>query len=144
MEGVMRGAADLVGILAKHINSVVRSQIRANIKENYQFDRFKFESREKEEIEEIVDEEKFRIAELEKLLDELKIKFDELGHPVLEFLEGYWRIRMIEVLSQRDPYDEEHAIESRRIGVTLELDEYVVPDRISLLIGSNIMYEIST
>lgn len=105
---------------------------------------FKFESREEEEIREIVDEEKSRIIELEKLLDELKIKFDELGLPVMEFLEGYWHTRVIEVLSHRDPYDEDHIMESRGIGVTLEPDECVVPDRLSLLLGSKILYEIST
>lgn len=104
----------------------------------------KFESREEEEIREILDEEKSRIIELEKLLDELKIKFDELGLPVMEFLEGYWHTRMIEVLSHRDPYDEDHIMESRRIGVTLEPDECVVPDRVSLLLGSKILYEINT
>ncbi|KAJ6143691.1 hypothetical protein N7471_003144 [Penicillium samsonianum] len=111
---------------------------------NYEYPHFKLESREEEEVAEILDEQKPRLMELEKLLDELKIKFDELGHPVMEFLEGYWHTRMIEVLSQRDPYDQEHIIESRRIGVTLEPDECVVPDRVSLLIGSKIMYEIST
>ncbi|OQE07678.1 hypothetical protein PENVUL_c012G08758 [Penicillium vulpinum] len=73
--------------------------------------------------------------ELEKLLDELKIKFDDLGLSVMEFLEGYWYTRMIDVLSQRDPYDEEYSIELRRIGVDLELDEGDVHDRASLLIG---------
>lgn len=108
------------------------------------FYRMKFESREEEEIAEIIDEEKSRIIELETLLDELKIKFDELGLPVMEFLEGYWHTRMIEVLSQRDPYDEEHIIESRRIGVSLEPDECIVPDRVSLLLGSKVLHEIST
>ncbi|CAI7614178.1 unnamed protein product [Penicillium glandicola] len=98
----------------------------------------KLESREEEEIEEILDEEKLRLIELEELLDELKIKFDDFGQPVMEFLDGYWHTRMIEVLSKRDPYDEEHVIESRRIGVMLE------PDEVSLLSGSKIMYEIST
>ncbi|CAI7568372.1 unnamed protein product [Penicillium crustosum] len=105
---------------------------------------FKFESREEEEIREILDEEKLRIIELEKLLDELKIKFDELGLPVMEFLDGYWHTRMIEVLSHRDPYDEEHIIESRRVGVSLEPDECLVSDRVSLLLGSKILDEIST
>lgn len=105
---------------------------------------FKFEGREEEEIREILDEEKSRIIELETLLDELKIKFDELGLPVMEFLEGYWHTRVIEVLSHRDPYDEDHIMESRGIGVTLEPDECVVPDRLSLLLGSKILYEIST
>ncbi|KXG49146.1 uncharacterized protein PGRI_030160 [Penicillium griseofulvum] len=104
----------------------------------------KLVSREEEEVEEIHDEEMPRILELEKLLTELKVKFDELNQPVMEFLEGYWHTRMIEVLSQRDPYDEEHVTESRRIGVTLELDECVVPDRASLLIGSKIKPEHST
>ncbi|KAF4770001.1 hypothetical protein HAV15_011884 [Penicillium sp. str.  len=112
--------------------------------EKYPSFRLSFESREEEEIKEILDEEKSRMIELEKLLDELNFKFDELGLPVMEFLEEYWQTRMIEVLSHRDPYDEEHIIESRRIGVTLEPDECVVPDRVSLLIGSKILYEIST
>ncbi|KGO53459.1 hypothetical protein PEX2_060660 [Penicillium expansum] len=111
----------------------------------YPFDfSFRLKSREEEEVEEILDEQKLGLIELEKILDELKIKFDELGQPVIEFLEGYWHTRMIEFLSQRDPYDEDHVIESRRMGVALEPDECVVPDRVSLLIGSKIMYEIST
>ena len=114
------------------------------IEKYYIFNRFKFESREEEEIREILDEEKLRIIELEKLLDELKIKFDELGLPVMEFLDGYWHTRMIEVLSHRDPYDEEHIIESRRVGVSLEPDECLVSDRVSLLLGSKILDEIST
>lgn len=32
-------------------------------------------------------------------------------------------------------------MESKRIGVSLELDECVVPDRVSLLVGSKILYE---
>ena len=57
---------------------------------------------------------------------------------------GYWHTRMIEVLSHRDPYDEEHIIESRRVGVSLEPDECLVSDRVSLLLGSKILDEIST
>ncbi|KAK4861551.1 hypothetical protein LT330_003586 [Penicillium expansum] len=105
---------------------------------------FRLKSREEEEVEEILDEQKLGLIELEKILDELKIKFDELGQPVMEFLEGYWHTCMIEVLSQRDPYDEDHIIESRRIGVALEPDEGIIPGRVSLLIGSKIIYEIST
>ncbi|KAJ5382404.1 hypothetical protein N7517_000315 [Penicillium concentricum] len=119
--------------------------------ENYEFPilrytpcGFKLKSREEEEAEEIRDEENLRIMDFEKLLDELKIKFDDLGQPVMEFLEEYWYPRMIEYLSHRDPYDEEHVIESRRIGVELEPEEWVVPNRVSMLIGSKIMYKIST
>ncbi|KGO72666.1 hypothetical protein PITC_056520 [Penicillium italicum] len=104
----------------------------------------KLESREEEEVEEIFEEQKLGLLEFEKVLDELKIKFDELGLPVMEFLEGYWHTRMIEILSQRDPYDEQHVIKSRQIGVMLEPDECVVPDRVSLLIGSKTIHEIST
>ncbi|KAJ5158208.1 uncharacterized protein N7500_007859 [Penicillium coprophilum] len=103
-----------------------------------------FRSREEEEVEEIRDEESLRITELEQLLDKLRIKFDNLGQPVMNFLEGYWYTYIIDHLSQRDPYDEEHIIETKRIGVELEPEEFVIPHRISLLIRPKIMFEDST
>ncbi|OQE40847.1 hypothetical protein PENCOP_c005G00683 [Penicillium coprophilum] len=105
---------------------------------------FILESREEEEVEEIHDEESLRIMELENLLDELRIKFDDLGQPVMKFLEGHWYTRMIDHLSQRDSYDEEHVTDLKRIGVKLEPEEFVVPDRVSLLIRPKIMPEDST
>ncbi|KAJ5793745.1 hypothetical protein N7457_000344, partial [Penicillium paradoxum] len=89
---------------------------------------FKLQIREEGEVQEILDEERFRLEDLETLLDELKVKFDELGQPVIEFLEGHWQTRMVEYLSQRDIHDEEHVIESRRLGIKLEVDEPFISD----------------
>jgi hypothetical protein len=94
--------------------------------------------RDKKEVEEILDEEKLGLGNLERLVAEFNEKFDELGRPIMDFLKGYWYSRMIEFLSERDPYDEEHHVELGKIGVKLEAEERVLPDRISLLIRPNV------
>lgn len=84
---------------------------------------FKLKSRDEDEIEEILDEERLRLKDLEQLMNEFEAKFDELGLPIMDFLDGYWHTRMMSFLSERDPYDEEHVMGARRIGVKLEVEE---------------------
>ncbi|KAJ5952369.1 uncharacterized protein N7479_010782 [Penicillium vulpinum] len=96
----------------------------------------KLESREEEEIEEIIEEQKLSLIHFEKLVIEFQAKFDELALPMMEFLEGHWYNRMIDFLRHRDRYDEEHFIGSKRIGVNLIQEEEFSPNRILLLIGS--------
>ncbi|CAG7958813.1 unnamed protein product [Penicillium olsonii] len=93
-------------------------------------------SREEEEIEEIIDEQKLRLIDFEKLVIEFQAKFDEIALPIIEFLEGYWYNRMVEYLRQRDSYDEKHFIGSKRIGVNLIQDEEFSPSGMLSLIGS--------
>ena len=102
------------------------------------WDELKLRDREEEDVEEILEEQKPAIIQLESLLAEMKAKMDDLGHPVMQFLEGYWYTRMIEVLSHRDAYNEKHIKESRQIGVILEPEEFFVPGGVSLLIGAKV------
>lgn len=95
-------------------------------------------SKDKSEIDDILEEEEERLKDLERLVSELEAKFEELGLPVLEFLEGYWHSYMIQFLSKLDPYNEEHHKEVRKLGVVLEVDERPVPYRLSLVIGAQI------
>lgn len=98
----------------------------------------RLEARSKQEVEEILDEEELRLRDLERLVAEFNERFDELGPPIMDFLQGYWYSRMTEFLSERDPYDEEHVVESRAIGVKLEAEEWVLPDRVSLFIRPDV------
>lgn len=68
------------------------------------------------------------------LVTEFEDKFDELGLPILDFLQGFWYSRMISFLSERDSYDQEHVLESRKLGVELKAEDWVLPNRVSLLI----------
>ena len=80
-----------------------------------------------DEVNEILDEERNRYMELEKLVLEFDTKFTELGLPIWEFLTKHWRPRMIDYLSHRDPYDEEHRRETRKLGIDLEVDDSDIP-----------------
>jgi hypothetical protein len=100
---------------------------------------FRLQHRDRPEVEEILDEDRLRLEALDRLVTEFDDKFDELGLPIMEFLQGYWHTRMIEYLSERDPYDQEHVVESRKLGVELEPEPWVVPDRVSLLIRPQVM-----
>lgn len=94
--------------------------------------------RDQQEVEEILEEEELGLRDLEKLVTDFNKKFDELGLPLVEFLQKYWYSRMIEFLSERDPYDEEHVVAVGKIGVKLEAEERGLPDRVSLLIRLNV------
>lgn len=90
--------------------------------------------RDRQEVDEILDEDRLGVEALETLVAEFDAKFDELGLPIMDFMQGFWYTRMIEYLSARDPYDQEHVVQSRKLGVELEPEPWVVPDRVSLLI----------
>ncbi|OKP12712.1 hypothetical protein PENSUB_1652 [Penicillium subrubescens] len=98
----------------------------------------RLQTRNRREVEEILDEEKLGVGNLEKLVAEVNEKFDELGFPIIVFLQGHWYSRIVEFLSERDPYDEEHHVELGKIGVKLEAEEWVLPDRVALLIRPNV------
>ncbi|KAI9373044.1 hypothetical protein BJX61DRAFT_505024 [Aspergillus egyptiacus] len=99
---------------------------------------FDIKDRDPNEVGEIRDEERALLARFEDLLTEFNSKFDEMGLPILEFLNHYWHPRMMDFLSRRDSYDEDHFTEASRLGVRLELDEYPIPNRVSLRLGSKV------
>lgn len=94
----------------------------------------KLRERDRGEVEEILDEERLGLEDLESLVVEFNDKFDEMGVPIMEFLQGYWLVRIRFFLLERDPYDEEHAVESRKLGVKLEAEQRCLPYRVSLFI----------
>lgn len=70
-----------------------------------------------DDIHEIHDEERHLLHQLEELLLEFEMKKSELGGSTKGFLQGYWRVRMDEILSEkpaRNCWDER---ELRRVGV---------------------------
>lgn len=71
-----------------------------------------------EEISQIRDEHSASIRQLDELMLEFDGKYDELGVGVPEFLGGYWRTRMDEVLEEQD-IQPDKAIKFREIGVIL-------------------------
>ncbi|OQE13944.1 hypothetical protein PENSTE_c041G01487 [Penicillium steckii] len=95
------------------------------------------ESMEESEISEILEEDTRGLEEFEQLVLEFERKLDETGLPILEFLESFWFQRMVEYLSNRDPYDEEHNMAMNRIGIDVRAEESVPFDRVSLLIGDS-------
>ncbi|KAJ5604459.1 hypothetical protein N7510_009613 [Penicillium lagena] len=92
---------------------------------------------EETEIDEIRDEEHLLLEDFERLFAELSAKFEKSGLLIMEFLQGPWYQRMVEFLSQLDPYDEEYAKGHRSIGLKVEITESI-PDRVSLLVGSKV------
>ncbi|KAJ5370080.1 uncharacterized protein N7496_006172 [Penicillium cataractarum] len=94
----------------------------------------KLQDRDRQEVEEILDEERLGLEDLEMLVTEFEAKFDELGLPIMDFLQGCWYSRMASFLLERDPYDQEHVLESRKLGVELKAEDWVLPNRVSLLI----------
>lgn len=100
---------------------------------------FPLATRDWKEVEEIQDEEKPLLKILEELVAEFEAKHAELGLPILEFLEKHWHPRMLEHLSQRDPYNEKHHRECKELGVFLEAEGDDIPDRVSLSIGPRLV-----
>ncbi|KAL4892940.1 hypothetical protein BDV59DRAFT_179061 [Aspergillus ambiguus] len=80
------------------------------------------------EIENIQEEDRQGIHELEQLVTEFDIQFNRLGLPIAEFLDHHWYTRMVEFLSNRGPYDEEYHQQTRNLGVFLAAHENDVPD----------------
>ena len=69
-----------------------------------------------DERREIMEEQEQQTKKLETLVKEFENKYGELGVPFVDFLEGYWRNRMREVLQEEVPIDEAGL---ERIGVRL-------------------------
>ncbi|KAF3385468.1 hypothetical protein F1880_002702 [Penicillium rolfsii] len=93
--------------------------------------------RDEDELAEIRQENSLIIDTFERLVSGFEAKFDELGLPLIEFLEGYWYISMVDHLLERDPYNEEHDQGARSVGVILQAEESEL-DRVPLLIGAQI------
>jgi len=69
---------------------------------------------------EIREEESEDLEELEILVAEFESKYRELGGTILEFLDGYWKEIMDEVMQVTGPVDLEALGDIRRAGVILE------------------------
>ncbi|KAJ9635400.1 hypothetical protein H2199_008403 [Coniosporium tulheliwenetii] len=72
---------------------------------------------EETEIDEIQDEERILIAQLEELVAEFDFEFERRQEPLLAFLDGYWTERMEEVLAESDSSDEEAIRQIEELGV---------------------------
>lgn len=83
--------------------------------------------RSQEEVERILNEEKYGYQELEKLMTEFGAKFEVLGLSLWEFLTDHWQPRMIEYLSQHDPCNWDHEKETKKLGVFLKPGEMEIP-----------------
>lgn len=81
-----------------------------------------------EEIDDIREEDQHLYDELEKLISEFEMEFNQLGLPITEFLHNYWHARMIEYLSTPGTYDDEHIQQTRNLGILLEPHEIDIPD----------------
>lgn len=68
---------------------------------------------------EIQEEERDLIQQLEDLVAEFEAKFDELGIPLIPFLEEHWKPRMDEVLRANDEEKKEEKRRMRELGVTI-------------------------
>ncbi|KAL9093987.1 MAG: hypothetical protein Q9165_003657 [Trypethelium subeluteriae] len=73
------------------------------------------------EVQEIGEEERYTIAQLEILMTEFEMKYEELALKIEDFLVGYWDERMIEVLAVAGPLElvESHKEAAAKIGVFL-------------------------
>ncbi|KAJ5880412.1 uncharacterized protein N7473_011465 [Penicillium subrubescens] len=81
-----------------------------------------------QEVADIREEDHHRYPELERLVDELGGDFDQLGLPIMEFLDNHWHGRMVEYLSKPGSYDEKHIQETMKLGIFLEPHEINIPD----------------
>ena len=72
-----------------------------------------------DEINEIQEEERDLIQQLEDLVAEFEAKFDDLGIPLIPFLEEHWKPRMDEVLRANDEEKKEEKRRMRELGVTI-------------------------
>ena len=73
-----------------------------------------------EETNEILEEQAEQVERLETLLVEFEAKHEELGCTFIEFMNGYWRRRMKEVMREEQPIDHTGITE---IGVELRKTE---------------------
>lgn len=72
------------------------------------------------EIDEIQEEERYGIAQLEDLVAELCLEFTKRREPLRTFLDGYWTRRMEEVLAESNSSDEEEIRQIEEFGVRVE------------------------
>lgn len=70
-----------------------------------------------EEVIEFLEEEAYKIQQLEKLINEFRAKYVELGMPLPEFLELYWTARIEEFLREENPLSSEELSRIKEIGV---------------------------
>ena len=73
-----------------------------------------------EEAQNIRDEDRLSYRQFEKLVKKLNALFDTLELPIIDFLHGPWHKIMTQILSRRDPYNEEHIMETRKLGIFLK------------------------
>ncbi|KAL9118762.1 MAG: hypothetical protein Q9187_004691 [Circinaria calcarea] len=78
-----------------------------------------------EDREEIRQEQEERVEKLEALIVEFEDKYQELGIPLGNFLNGYWRQRMREVMREEAAVDR---AQLSRIGVVMDEDDYASSD----------------
>jgi hypothetical protein len=83
--------------------------------------------RDESDLQEIREEQKVPLERFEKLLSEFDAQFDALGLPLMDFLQEIWYERMVKFISERDKYDLEHDEETRKLGISLEVDEIEIP-----------------
>jgi hypothetical protein len=83
--------------------------------------------RDESDLQEIREEQTVPLERFEKLVSEFDAQFDALGLPLMDFLQEIWYERMIKFLSERDKYDLEHNEETRKLGISLEVDEIEIP-----------------
>ncbi|OJJ51815.1 hypothetical protein ASPZODRAFT_163589 [Penicilliopsis zonata CBS 506.65] len=72
------------------------------------------------EIERIQEEDTDCLKELEELLKEFNMAYTTLNVPLLQFLRGYWKKRMMEIKTKGP--DEEDIIQGQELGVFLKLE----------------------
>jgi hypothetical protein len=83
--------------------------------------------RDESDLQEIREEQKVPLERFEKLLSEFDAQFDDSGLPLMDFLQEIWYERMVKFISERDKYDLEHNEETRKLGISLEVDEIEIP-----------------
>ncbi|KAL4922626.1 hypothetical protein BDW62DRAFT_196630 [Aspergillus aurantiobrunneus] len=72
-----------------------------------------------DDVAEVQAEEQPLIEQLEELVSEFELKYEELGVPLPEFLMGYWKTRMEKVLAEG--FDEGEACRMRGVGVVVQV-----------------------
>ncbi|KAJ5611871.1 hypothetical protein N7528_008976 [Penicillium herquei] len=73
-----------------------------------------------DEVERIQDEDQLCYGQLEKLVIKFNVWFDELELNIIDFLKGPWQKHMTQILSSHDPYNEDHILGARNLGIFLE------------------------
>lgn len=65
------------------------------------------------------EEEQDSVLLLENLVAEFEVKFFDLGSNIGDFLHTYWKERMVEVMTERQPLNKEEVQRMRDIGVVV-------------------------